>query len=73
MTTKVPVRSVFTPASWGQRMAERGRTAGELAGLLIRNGRWWLLPMLIIMSLTAVLLGVVHVIEYAAPFVYTVF
>ena len=48
-------------------------TVSELARLLLSNGRWWLLPMLAVLLLTATLLVVVQAIEYVAPFVYTIF
>jgi hypothetical protein len=48
-------------------------TLGELAALLWRSGRWWLLPMSLVLAGAAVLLVVVQAVEYVAPFVYTVF
>jgi hypothetical protein len=46
-------------------------TLGELATLLWQGGRWWLLPMSVVLA--AVLLVLVQAVEYVAPFVYTVF
>jgi hypothetical protein len=48
-------------------------TIGELFRLLVVSGRWWLVPMLVVFVVSAVLLAVVQALEYAAPFVYTVF
>ena len=48
-------------------------TAGELSRALVESGRWWLLPMLVVLGLAALLLALVAAIEYAAPFVYTMF
>ncbi len=48
-------------------------TISEVSRLMLRNGRWWLLPMLAILLLTTTLLVVVQAIEYVAPFVYTIF
>ena len=48
-------------------------TTGELSRALVESGRWWLLPMLVVLGLAALLLAVVAAIEYAAPFVYTMF
>jgi len=48
-------------------------TLGELAALLWQSGRWWLLPMSVVLVGAAVLLVVVQAVEYVAPFVYTVF
>ena len=54
-------------------LALRLGTAGELFQFLARNGRWWLIPLVMILGATSVLLTVVQVIEYVAPFVYTIF
>ena len=48
-------------------------TLGELATLLWQGGRWWLLPMSVVLGGAAVLLVLVQAVEYVAPFVYTVF
>ena len=55
------------------RRSGRIATALELISLLTANGRWWLLPFLFVLFATSVLLVVVQVLEYAAPFLYTVF
>jgi hypothetical protein len=62
--------------SFAQRIkgiGTRFRTARELMGLLRQTGRWWLVPMVTIFFFAAGLLVAVQVIEYAAPFVYTIF
>ena len=48
-------------------------TVSELTRLLVRNGRWWLLPMLAVLLLTSTLLVLVQALQYVAPFVYTIF
>jgi hypothetical protein len=48
-------------------------TAAELVVGLAGGKRFWLAPMAVVLLLAAVLLGVVHAVEYVAPFVYTVF
>ena len=48
-------------------------TFGELLAMLAGSGRWWLLPFAGILAVTALLLVVVSVLEYAAPFIYTIF
>lgn len=48
-------------------------TVRELYQLLSRGGRWWLIPMIVVLALSAALLVAVSAIEYVAPFVYTVF
>ena len=54
-------------------VALRAGTLGELTSLFASTGRWWLIPMVAVLVLSALVLGVVQVVEYAAPFVYTVF
>lgn len=48
-------------------------TLAELAALLWQSGRWWLLPMTIVLGASALILLVVQAVEYVAPFVYTIF
>ena len=48
-------------------------TVSELVRLLVRNGRWWLLPMLAVLLLTSTVLVLVQALQYVAPFVYTIF
>jgi hypothetical protein len=54
-------------------IAARTSTIGELVLLIRESGRWWLLPMLFVLLASALLLVVVHAVEYVAPFVYTIF
>ncbi len=61
-------------------IARRARRAGlaiaaiaELFRTVVAGGRWFLVPMLLVLALAAALLAVVSVLEYVAPFVYTVF
>lgn len=56
-----------------KRFGRRFSTFGELLRMLVGNGRWWLVPFVGILAVTAALLVVVQVIEYAAPFIYTIF
>lgn len=55
------------------RLRHKARTMKALASLFLTTGRWWLLPMVGVLLLGGTLIGVVQVVEYAAPFVYTVF
>ncbi len=48
-------------------------TLGSLIGSLSRGGRWFLVPFVGVLVVASILLVVVSVIEYVAPFVYTVF
>ena len=45
----------------------------ELCRALIASGRWWMVPMVVALALSALLLAAVAAIEYVAPFVYTIF
>ncbi len=56
-----------------RRVALRFAVLGELFVSLSRNGRLWLVPMLVVFLLAGIVLGVVQVVEYVAPFVYTMF
>jgi len=51
----------------------RAGTLWSLCALLVRNGRWWLVPMVAVLMAASVLLSVVAAVEYFAPFVYSVF
>jgi len=55
------------------RLRHKARTLRALATFFITTGRWWLVPMVGVLLLGGVVMGVVQVIEYAAPFVYTIF
>lgn len=55
------------------RLTLRLGTFGELLRMLSGSGRWWLLPFVGVLAVTSILLVVVQVIEYAAPFIYTIF
>lgn len=55
------------------RMGRRLATVTHLFAHLRQTGRWWLVPMVVVFLAAACLLVVVQVIEYAAPFVYTLF
>lgn len=48
-------------------------TAGELLAMMVRGGRWWMLPATAILLLFAGVLLVLQGIQYVAPFVYMVF
>ncbi|TNF30112.1 MAG: hypothetical protein EP329_14215 [Deltaproteobacteria bacterium] len=67
------------PARPAPRRRRRRRLLGKLAAMsqLVRHlagsGRWWLVPMVVILVLSAVLVAVVHLVEVAAPFVYSLF
>lgn len=45
-------------------------TVGELMALLVRGGRWWMLPLVIVLVLVGALLVSLQAMEYFAPFIY---
>ncbi|MBM4391489.1 MAG: hypothetical protein FJ090_10250 [Deltaproteobacteria bacterium] len=48
-------------------------TVGELLAMMMRGGRWWMLPATITLLGIAGVLLVLQGIQYVAPFVYMVF
>lgn len=56
-----------------ERLLLRFGTAGELVALLWRGGRWWMLPVVVILLGAAGLLLFLQSVHYVAPFVYMVF
>jgi hypothetical protein len=48
-------------------------TAGELLALFIRGGRWWMLPLVVLLLVVSVGLLVLQSVQYVAPFIYIVF
>jgi uncharacterized protein DUF5989 len=61
-------------ASWTERLISPVRTLHEFNQLAKRSGRgWWLIPMMATLVVLGVLLVFIQVIEYVAPFVYTIF
>jgi hypothetical protein len=63
-----------TLARWADRVISPFRTLCEFAQLATRSGRgMWLIPMMGTLILLGVLIVSIQVIEYVAPFVYTIF
>jgi len=48
-------------------------TAGELLALFVRGGRWWLLPLVLVLLVAAGALIFLQGMHYVAPFIYMVF
>jgi hypothetical protein len=48
-------------------------TMGELFALLLRGGRWWMLPMIAVFMLLGLILVLLQSVQYVAPFIYMVF
>ena len=53
-------------------LGEMFRTVGELLGLFVRGGRWWLFPMIVVLLLFGVLLLLASATPLG-PFIYTLF
>lgn len=69
----ISVRSHHPLARTASRSRTNVGTFVELCRALIDNGRWWMVPMILVLGLTSVLLIAITAIEYVAPFVYTIF
>jgi len=48
-------------------------TIGELMVMLARGGRWWMLPMVSVLTVVGLLLVFLQSVQYVAPFIYAVF
>lgn len=48
-------------------------TVGELLALFVRGGRWWMLPLVLVLVLVAGALVILQSVQYVAPFIYMVF
>lgn len=73
-TTATRTQSKKMRAAWITRLTSPFQTIVEFMQLTKRTGRaMWLVPMMGVLILLAVLLVVIQVIEYVAPFVYTIF
>src|SRR5262245_34391306 len=66
----LPKRSAAAPLA--VRARTHSRTISELCRALAAGGRWWLVPMIVVLGASALLLAVVAAVEYVAPFVYTI-
>ncbi|RME29166.1 MAG: hypothetical protein D6798_00720 [Deltaproteobacteria bacterium] len=47
-------------------------TVGELMALFLRGGRWWMMPLVVVLVLVSAVLLFLQSIHYIAPFVYAV-
>lgn len=48
-------------------------TLGELLRMLVRHGRWWAVPMVVVLGTLGLILAGLQAVEYVAPFIYAVF
>jgi hypothetical protein len=56
-----------------KRRGTRLRALRQLFSHFARTGRWWLIPLMVILLAAAILLIGIKIAQYAAPFVYTLF
>jgi len=61
------------PASWIGVAVSRLETVGQLFRHFTRRGRLFMLPLLLLVLISAVLLIVAGGLSYVAPFVYAIF
>ena len=59
----------YTPGRLEALLMRLG-TIGELMALLVRGGRWWMLPLVLVLVVLAVVLVFLQAVEYFAPFIY---
>ncbi len=55
------------------RFLSRGSTVGALLRHFTSRGRWFLLPVVVLLAVSAILLVVAGGLSYVAPFVYAIF
>ena len=56
-----------------ERTLMRFGTIGELMAMLVRGGRWWMVPMVSVFVLVGLVLVFLQSVQYVAPFIYMVF
>jgi hypothetical protein len=62
----------YTPGRLESMLLRLG-TVGELCALLVRGGRWWMVPLVLVLVLAGVALLLLQSMQYVAPFIYMVF
>lgn len=55
-----------------ETMLQRFGTVGELLSLVVRGGRWWMLPLILVLVSVAGLMLALQAVQYVAPFIYMV-
>jgi hypothetical protein len=48
-------------------------TAGQLLGMLSRGGRWWMIPLTLLLLVLGIALVAIQSVQYIAPFIYLAF
>ena len=73
MSDSVPPEETKLPARESSRLERtllRFGTIGELMALLVRGGRWWMLPLVLVLVMLGILLVTIQAFEAVAPFIY---
>jgi len=68
-----PVEDVRHESTRLESVFLRFGTIGELLVMLARGGRWWMLPMVSVLTVVGLLLVFLQSVQYVAPFIYAVF
>ena len=72
MAAQTPSQVSASP-SWIRRAVSRVDTVGQLFRHFTRRGRLFMLPLLLLVMVSALLLIVAGGLSYVAPFVYAIF
>ncbi len=73
MTAALPPSSDgYRPGRFDGLLLRLG-TAGALVSMLARGGRWWMVPLVVVLVALAGVLIFLQGIHYVAPFIYMVF
>ena len=59
----------YTPGRLEAFLMRMG-TIGELMALMVRGGRWWMLPLVFVLVTIGMALIFLQTVEYFAPFIY---
>lgn len=60
-------------SEWQERFLLRLGTVGALLAMLVKGGRWWMLPLILGFLGVAVVLIFLQSVHYVAPFIYMIF
>ena len=63
----------MTKPAWHAPLTLRLGLLRDLTRMLRRSGRWWLLPMMVMLVLFGLALTGLQAVHYLSPFIYAVF
>ena len=70
-TAPTPTTEEYTPGRLETFLLGLG-TVGELMALVVRGGRWWMLPLILVLVSLAGIMLALQAVQYVAPFIYMV-